>query len=96
MRVIRAIVLLDQIEDELVGDLAHCIAPHFDVPHRTTQGIIWAKPGNDPVLHKISSHCTKTRRASPAGLVVNGTADHGSDRSRAQPSLVDSAKQMNL
>jgi hypothetical protein len=40
--------------------------------------------------------CLQNPPSFPGGLGCDGAADHVSDRSRAQPSLVDSAKQMNL
>jgi hypothetical protein len=45
MRIVRTVVLRNQIEDELVGDCAHVLSPHFCNPPRIFV-IILAKLGH--------------------------------------------------
>jgi hypothetical protein len=66
VRIVRAVLTLNEIEDQPVGDRAHCVFSSFAPLHKTN-GLIWAEPGRRALVRypNTAAVATKCRLGSP-------------------------------
>ena len=76
MRIVRAVLLFDEIENQLVSDLGHRVSPNFTIPHRTLRPAIEAKLGKIP--YRTKTLCFARSNRVP-GVRSNIVAKEGFD-----------------